>query len=88
MTGINLTIKKDGITKPYSILYAELYGQHIGQIIDETVTVIHQIIKSNVDECHNEIINFINSLGTVTWVGENRPDELLIKMITELRSEN
>lgn len=88
MTGLNLSIKlQDGSTKPYGILYSEFYGFHIAQVIDETVSVEKQITKATKEECVEELIEYINSIGIVTTMKVNTPDDFLIDSIKKLRGQ-
>jgi len=87
MTGINLVIKKNATAegKHYAILYSEIFGMHIAQVIDETTKVINTITESDKDKCFELLADYINSLGTVITAKETRPDEELVEMIKKLK---
>ncbi len=85
MTGINLSIEKNGITKPYAILYSELYGMYIAQIIDEKTLKIFEAVEKTKDECIDKITSKLNELGTIKHLAESPRDEYFIDMINKLK---
>ncbi|UPT70215.1 MAG: hypothetical protein M0D53_14075 [Flavobacterium sp. JAD_PAG50586_2] len=87
MTGINLSIKKDGITKPYGIFYSQVLNFHIAQIFDETMKIIYNETSREQEDCFKNLLTAVDTLGIIITISESTPDEEFLNMIKKLKED-
>ena len=88
---INFAIKTENNEEPksFNILLSELpndYGLFNCKILDETLSEIFSVSKSNFTECEHDLVSIISNLGDIINIHEVKPDNETKRIIDILKN--